>query len=110
MEWQPSESDWINTDGTRPYDFYDRSNIVMLRGRYGDVYGPVPIDLIVEAAWSGHMGNASHDITGFALVPENASDPGIPIYRTEPGGLLDTENRDIVIVLKGDQADNRALD
>jgi hypothetical protein len=54
--------DW-NYAVPRPAD----DAIIYIKCRYGDVYGPIPAEIISDEAWDGNMFHASHDVIGWRL-------------------------------------------
>lgn len=53
--------------GDQPITLPDNT-AVLVRGRYGDIYGPIPAEMIHPDAWAGNMLHASHDIVAVALA------------------------------------------
>lgn len=52
-------------------EFYlDRGALVYALGRYGDVYGPLPVEMFDPATWAGNMLHASHDLVAVALCEQ----------------------------------------
>lgn len=61
----PDAEDWIFTHGSIP-TIADDTTILVL-GRMGDVYGPVPAEMVHIVAWWGQMGHYSHDLIAYAV-------------------------------------------
>lgn len=40
-------------------------SLIYVLCRYGEIYGPIPFEMISENAWGGDMAHASHDIAGW---------------------------------------------
>lgn len=90
----PSAADWVYTCGEAP-DFGLRGVIIWALGRYGDVYGPIPGEMIDREAWRGNMGGASHDLVAYAVCsaewrdvfPYQPRDPSIYGVRAKASGI-----------------------
>ena len=64
-------SDWIFTEGRAPaMPQVPSFQLVYALGRLGDVYGPIPLEMIADDAWTGHMGGYSHDLIAYRLCSE----------------------------------------
>lgn len=63
-----SGSCWFRTHGEPPT--LPRDMPVYALGRLGDIYGPVPFEMIDPQAWRGNMLHASHDLVAFAPALE----------------------------------------
>ena len=61
-------ADWIETKGEPPPVDWD--TVIEALGRYGDVFGPLPMGLFAPDAWAGNMLHGSHDLS--AWRPANA--------------------------------------
>jgi hypothetical protein len=91
----PNAGEWIYTQGHVPSVRY--GTIVWMLGRYGDVYGPMPFEMIDEEAWRGNMGGAAHDLVAYApcpadwraLFPHQPRDPAVYGIRADgaPAGF-----------------------
>lgn len=57
---------WHATNGRTPT--LSPTDLVFVRGRLGDIYGPVPVEIISFCAWRGNMFHAAHDLTHYALA------------------------------------------
>lgn len=55
---------------------FDDMDIVMVKGRYGDVYGPIPALMVHPDAWTGDMLHASHDVIAFKRMPAQPPSAG----------------------------------
>lgn len=77
----PSVPDeWIFTGGEIPE--VGPFEVVWALGRYGDVYGPLPFEMIDSEAWCGCMGGGAHDL--IAYHPCAAEWRSIFPYRPRP--------------------------
>lgn len=54
---------WVFTAGRVPD--LPLATPLLLLGRYRDVYGPVPFEMVSMAAWEGCMLGGSHDIIAY---------------------------------------------
>lgn len=63
------DHDWIYTAHrdvqVPPVSSYTK---IYALGVYGDVYGPLPLELFAEEAWKGCMANRAHDLIAYALA------------------------------------------
>jgi len=41
---------------------------IEVKGRYGDIYGPLPFALFAPDAWDGEMFHAAHDLVAWRAV------------------------------------------
>lgn len=57
---------WVSV-GDRPITIPDNT-LVFVRGRYGDVYGPIPAGMTHPDACAGDMLHASQDIVAIKLA------------------------------------------
>ena len=57
---------WIETAGEAPN--VQCGTWIEARGRYGDIYGPLPAEMFNPDAWTGNMFHAAHDIHAYRVV------------------------------------------
>lgn len=61
-----AESGWIYTNGEPPPLCAD--DLIFVIGRMGDVFGPIPFELVTEEAWRGNAFHYRHDLAGYLPV------------------------------------------
>lgn len=79
----PNASEWNYALGEQP--LVNGSVLVWALGRYGDVFGPLPFEMIAPDAWEGNMLHAQHDLVAWAecaasfreVFPYQPRDPSV---------------------------------
>lgn len=71
----PAELIWHPTRGRTPP--LEPTDLIFVKGRLGDVFGPLPVEIVSLHAWQGNMLHGSNDVVAYALAVEGGAAQGI---------------------------------